>query len=486
MFKKEERKKNRKKYIIIGIVALVVVCFVGVKAAGSNAKMPVTAVAVSKGDVESSITTSGKVESDVTKTYYTQIGGNIDTIPVKLGQAVKNGEVLLYFEEESLAVARKDAEASALSSESSYNDSVNQNSKTQAKLNEANINLEVLEKQITGYTAFIKEQERKLEDTRNAKKASLSAWGRELAKEQADGEDVGEEMADYQYALETLDMSRDLVDIQRTIDDAKEMLAGFEEYEAEMKSQKAATEDNVMSAATKEAKALVNEAEQLKSAQVLDYTNMVSSGLKSDMDGIITQMNVTEGSPVTSGAALLTIASNDQVHVTVNLSKADLAKVEEGQKADVTIAGNTYEGKVSFINHMATTNANNMPVVEAQISVTNADENVYLGIEAKVVIYAQKSENVLLVPVETVNSDKNGDFVYVVENGIVVRKDVVTGVSSDTDIEIISGVKENDQIITDISLNIAEGMEVTVISDVVPEVSTEAESMTEEVSAESE
>ena len=39
----------------------------------------------------------------------------------------------------------------------------------------------------------------------------------ELAKEQADGEDVAEEMAEYQYMLETLDLSKDLVDIQRTI-----------------------------------------------------------------------------------------------------------------------------------------------------------------------------------------------------------------------------------------------------------------------------
>ena len=225
----EEKKKKRKKYILIGVAALVVILAVGIKAAAGNAALPVNVSAVTRGDVEATITTSGKVESDIAKTYYTEISGNIGNVPVKLGQAVKSGDVLLYFEEESLDVARKDAEASALSSESSYNDSMNQNSKTQAKLNEATINLEVLEKQITGYTAFIKEQERKLEDTRNARKATLSAWGRELAKEQADGEDVEEEMADYQYALETLDMSEELVDIQRTIDDAKEMLAGFEE-----------------------------------------------------------------------------------------------------------------------------------------------------------------------------------------------------------------------------------------------------------------
>ncbi len=459
----EVRKKKRKRYIWIGVAALILVFFISTSISASNAKMPVTTEAVVVGDVEATISTSGKVESDLTKTYYSQIAGTIGSIPVKQGQAVKAGDVLLYFEEQSLAIASKDAQAAALTSEGNYNDTMNQNNKTAARLNEANINLGVLEQQITDYTAFVKQQEQKYQDRYNAKKASLSALGMELSKKQADGEDVSDEMAEYQYMVETFDIDKELQDIQTTIDEAKEILGNLEEYKAEMKSQKSATQDNVMSQTAKDAQKTTNEAAQLKNAQMLDYATAVTGGLKADFAGVVTEMTVIEGAPVLSGGALVTVASNEQVHVTVNLSKTDLSKVKEGQKADVTIAGKKYEGEVSFINHMATTNANNMPVVAAQISITNADEEIYLGVEAKVVIYAQKSENALLVPVEAVNSDKNGDFVYVVENNIVVRKDVVTGVSSDTQIEIVSGLKENDQVMTDISLNIEEGMEVMVM-----------------------
>ena len=461
----EVRKKKRKRYIWIGVGVVILFFFIVSKISAANAKMPVTTEYVEIGDVESTISTSGKVESDVIKTYYSQIGGNIGSVPVKEGQAVKSGEVLLYFEEQSLAIASKDAQAAALISEGSYNDSITQNYKNQARLTEATVNLEVLEQQITDYKAFIKQQETKYEDTRNAKKASLSALGMELSKRQADGEDVADEMAEYQYSVETLDMSKDLVEIQRAIDDAKEILANLEEYEAEMKSQKSSTQDSIMSETTKEAKKTTNEATQLKNMQMVDYAASVESGLKADFDGVITEMKVAEGTPVTNGSALLTIASNSQVHVTINLSKSDLAKVKEGQQADVTIAGNKYEGQVSFINHVATTNANNMPVIEAQIAITNADEEIYLGVEAKVVIYAEKAEDVLLVPVEAVNADKNGDFVYIVENNLVVRKDVITGVSSDTYIEIVSGLNENDQVMTEISLDIVEGMEVMAIPE---------------------
>lgn len=470
----EVRKKKRKRYIWIGVAALILVFFISTSISASNAKMPVTTEKVAVGDVEATISTSGKVESDLTKTYYSQIAGTIGSIPVKQGQAVKAGEVLLYFDEQSLTIASKDAQAAALTSEGNYNDTMNQNNKTAARLNEANINLGVLEQQITDYTAFVKQQEQKYQDRYNAKKASLSALGMELSKKQADGDDVSDEMAEYQYMVETFDIDKELQDIQTTINEAKEILGNLEEYKAEMKSQKSATQDNVMSQTAKDAQKTTNEAAQLKNAQMLDYATAVTGGLKADFAGVVTEMTVIEGAPVLSGGALVTVASNEQVHVTVNLSKTDLAKVKEGQKADITIAGKKYEGEVSFINHMATTNANNMPVVAAQISITNADEEIYLGVEAKVVIYAQKSENALLVPVEAVNSDKNGDFVYVVENDIVVRKDVVTGVSSDTQIEIISGLKENDQVMTDISLNIEEGMEVMVMPSMEDVEETEA------------
>jgi len=485
----EVRKKKRKKYIWIAVGVVVAVIFIASKAAAANAKYPVNTVDVVYGDVESTITTSGKVESDVTKTYYAEISGNIGEVPVKAGQAVKEGDVLLHFSKETLDIAGKEAQATALTGESTYNDTMDQNSENQAKLTEATVNLDVLEQQITDYKAFIKEQERKLEDTRNRKKQSLSALGLELSLRQADGEDVSEEMAEYQYLLESLETDKELLDIQRTISDSQEILGNLEEYKAEMKTQKSATENAVFSSETKEAKMVSREAEQMKNDKSLSYVQSVAGGVKADMAGIVTQLTVSEGAPVTSGAALVTVASNSDVHVEISLSKTDLAKVKEGQKADVTIAGKKYEGEVSFINHMATTNSNNMPVVEAQIKILNADEDIYLGIEAKVVIYSDKSENVLVVPVETVNSDKNGDFVYIVENNIVVRKDVVTGVSSDTYIEVTDGLNENDQVMTDISIDITEGMEVMVMTDMtgVSEEMTEATGGAQlEISVESE
>lgn len=473
---KDVRKKKIRKYILIGVAAFILLLIIVSKISAANVKYPVTTVPVQTGDVESIITTSGNVESDIKKTYYTQITGIIGSIPVKAGQAVEEGDVLLNFEEQSLTIARQRAQAEALTSDGSFKDTMNQNAKTAGKLTEATVNLEVLEQQITDYKAFIKEQEIKLEDMTNARKADLYAKELELTERQHDGEDVSDEMAEISYLQSMLPISKDLTDIQRTIDDAKETLSNLESYKTEMKSQKGSTEDGVMSSTTSEAKKTTNEATVAEKEQIVNYADAVAGGLKAEFAGVVTEVTAAEGAPVASGAALLTVSSNKQVHITVNLSKTDLAKVEAGQKADVTIAGKAYEGEVSMINHMATLNSNNTPVVSAQIAITNADADIYLGVEAKVKIHAQKSENVLIVPVEAVNSDKNGDFVYVVENGIVTRKNVVTGVSSDEYTEITEGLKENDQVLTDISTAIVEGMEVTPIPIITDQATSETQS----------
>lgn len=458
---KDVRKKKIRKYIVIGIAVLIVFFIAFSKISAANAKFPVSTVAAKTGDVEAVVATSGNVESDIKKTYYTQIAGTIGDVSVKAGQTVEEGDVLLSFDEQSLTIARQNTQAAVLESNGTYADTMNKNAKTAGKLTEATVNLDVLEQQITDYKAFVKEQERKYEDIKNKRQASLYAAQLEATKN-GDTEQLNE----IQYGLSTLTISQDLVDIQRTIDDAKETLNNLESYKTEMKSQKSATEDNVMSQTTSEAKKTAKEANVAQNQMIVDYADALAGGLKADFSGVVTEVNAATDAPVASGAALLTVSSNKQVHVTVTLSKTDLTKVAVGQKADITIAGKEYEGEVSLINHMATMNNNNTPVVSAQIAITNADADIYLGIEAKVKIHAQKSEGVLLVPVEAVNSDKSGDFVYTVENGIVTRKNVVSGVSSDEHIEIVEGLKENDQVIIGISTAVTEGMEVMAIPTV--------------------
>lgn len=95
-----------------------------------------------------------------------------------------------------------------------------------------------------------------------------------------------------------------------------------------------------------------------------------------------------------------------------------------------------------------------------EIKIVNPDSDVILGVEAKVVISTAKESDAVLIPVTAVNVDMEGEFVYVVEESILVKKKITTGISSDTMVQVTEGLKEGDQVVTNVSANLMEGMTV--------------------------
>ena len=58
---------------------------------------------------------------------------------------------------------------------------------------------------------------------------------------------------------------------------------------------------------------------------------------------------------------------------------------------------------------------------------------------------------------EVVNIGKDGSFCYVLEDGVITRKDITTGISSDDYIEVTDGIEADEQVIRDIG-SLQEGM----------------------------
>ena len=160
------------------------------------------------------------------------------------------------------------------------------------------------------------------------------------------------------------------------------------------------------------------------------------------------------------GSSLLKLESTQQVMVRISVTKYDLDKIAIGQSATVSVGSKEYQGEVSKINKKAETNNSGAAVVGTEIKIVDPDSDLVLGVEAKVVIRTAKEENAVLVPVSAVNVDMEGEFVYVVENNILVKKPVVTGISSDLYIQVKEGLSQGEQVVTDVSAGLTEGMTV--------------------------
>ncbi len=460
------KKKKIIRRSIIGVVAGVFVLFIVISnIAAANTKPVVYTAQVSKGDIEQTLSTSGTVTSEETKTYFAPISVKVGEINVEAGGTVQKGEPVITYDQTALMNEKKTTELKLQASEGSYNSSMQKNMENIGDLSEANVNLDVLEQQITDIDNYIKELQQKVND----KKAALAYEGSLLQISLIDWADKPDS-DEYENLQKLVQMNnyeqtnnKDIRAWQDEITKYTEMLSNCKEYKAEMKSQKTSADGTKLNEGGKEELEANVQMQSISSQTALDSINEVENGVLAEFNGVVTEMNVVEGATPAVGTQLFKLESTDDIKVTIEVTKYDLEKLSAGQKAVVTIAGSKYDGEVSKINKMATKNNSGAAVVSADIKILNPDEKIFLGVEAKIAVSTAKVEQTLIVPVSAVNTDVDGDFVYAVENGFVVRKPVTTGISDSMNIEITEGLAEGDQVMTEVSAGITEGMAVSAV-----------------------
>ena len=461
------RKKKIIKRSIFGVLAALIVLFIVMnKIAAQNILPVVSTMPVSRGDVEQIVSTSGTVKTEESKTYFAPLAVRIGTVDVAAGDSVEKGQKLYAYDEDALADEKQLAELKLQSNEGEYESSMIKNNKYISELGEANINLEVLDQQIEDSENYVRELNQKITD----KQDSLAKEGALLQISLLDWQnDPGsEEYMNLQklIQLNTYEQqhNEEIEMWQNEVKEYEEKIAAYKEYRSEMKSQKSSSESGSLNSGSKSKLVADTQIEKINAEETLSAIEEAEGGIVADFDGVITEMSVVEGSTPTVGAQMVTLESTEKVKVEISVSKYDLQKIALGQEVDVTIAGNVYQGKVAKINGMATTNNSGAAVVGVEIKIENPDSGIFLGVEAKVAVHTEMAEQVLVVPIEVINSDQEGSFVYAVENGILVKKSIVTGISSNTLCEIKEGLNEGDQIVSTVMMGLEEGMPVTAIA----------------------
>lgn len=252
-------------------------------------------------------------------------------------------------------------------------------------------------------------------------------------------------------------VTADTSQLEAALEQASSDLA---ELQSELASQEAVaeTDPSAVTEEEKEKMEISNNLSELDQMSAQELVEEAKKGISADFNGVISAVSVVEGATVTQGTELFTLQNTDRVDVDVNISKYDYDKIEKNQKAEITLAGETYQGTVREISHIAAQNEKGASQISVKVKFDNPDENVFLGVDAKVTIQARKAEDVIVLPAEVVNIGKEGSFCYVLEDGVITRKNVTTGLSSDDYTEILSGIREGETVIRDLG-TLQEGMQ---------------------------
>ena len=433
-----QQKKKRKKRIIGGVIAAALVLFI-VSRVLTPAALPVVMVrSAEKGTVKQTIDTSGTVKTEQQKTYFSPLAAKVEVCKVQEGDAVEAGQVLLTYDAQDLENRKKEAALQNDEAYYGYQNTMDKNSKDTSEYSRSSHDVEILEQQVENAKAEVR-----------ALKQYLTDMGCFLREAQNDNhENLAEE---YQAKI---DQATNQLAVK------EEELAEFQSDLSEQKGIKNSTESTMMTADAKKQAEASKELQALKSAEVTDAVAQVSDGIKADFAGIVTGVKAVDGSNVENGGELFTVSSIEKVCVDVSFSKSDLEKIEEGQKAVATIAGKQYEGTVTRISRAAAKNEKGASIIQGEIHIDNPDTDLYLGVDARVMVEGNKAENVVMIPVEAINIGKDGSFVYVVTDGMVQKRMVTAGISSDEYTEIKKGLEVGEQVIISVDAGIEEGMAV--------------------------
>lgn len=401
---------KKKVYILLGIIAALVVVLIVLKSTGvigknDDSKEVETAKANEITIVET-VSATGKIQPEVEVKISSQVSGEIIDLPVKEGQVVKKGDLLVRINPDLYT--------------SGLNRSISNYSGTKSGLSQAD--------------ASFKEAQASFERSKTLYEKGI------ISK------------ADWDKAIASFEVAK-----------ANKQTAYFNVQSA--------------SASVKEAK-----------------DNLGRTTIYSPNDGTISKLSVELGERILgtqqmAGTELLRVANLNNMEVEVDVNENDIVKINIGDETKIQVDAylkKEFKGIVTSISNSASTTTTADQVTNFKVKVRILKES-YMdliegkpdtyspfrpGMTATVDIITKRKEKVIGVPISAVvvkadtsatkkfevtdenkdkiksKSDKKFECVFVKVGGKAKIRIVKTGIQDDTNIEILSGLKKGDEIIT--------------------------------------
>jgi RND family efflux transporter MFP subunit len=215
------------------------------------------------------------------------------------------------------------------------------------------------------------------------------------------------------------------------------------EADADVSAQKAAL------AAAEEA-LLAAKAALGKDQAMFDYARMTAP-----FDGVITQIYAFTGALLPAGttsnkgdSALCRLSQNDLLRLVIPVPERAVPNIQIGEPVAVNVSGmdRTFEGKIIRFSDQIDLTTRTM---HTEVDVPNPKYQLVPGMYASVKIPLRAAAKVLTVPVQAFQAGSEGKGIVLVvgQGNKIERREVSVGLQSATDVEILSGLQENEAVI---------------------------------------
>jgi HlyD family secretion protein len=395
------KKKRRKRiiYIVVGVVLLLTVVGGLIAATSSNTKIDPSKLAkVEKGDLAKSVVATGKVEPITKVEVKSKASGIVKKLLVDAGDRVKKGQLLAQLDKEEISA---------------------QVAQSQAGLQAAEASLKSAEADF------------------------------ERAKVDAEGPDVPILKRAYERAT---GMAKDGVVSTSALEDAQKNYEMALNKQNGAKAQVTVLKAKIAQAAAQVAQDKAN-LEQLE--EQLSYTDIISP-----IDGVVLSRNVEMGDAVSSilvlgssATLVMTLGDTSEVYVKGKVDESDIGKVYLGQPARIKVESfkdKSFNGKVTKISPMGV-EKDNVTTFEVRVSINNPGGELKAEMTANAEIILEEHKNVLQIPEGSIvyDNQKKASVEVPDPKGKEGKRKIAVniGISNGAKTELLSGLKEGDQVV---------------------------------------
>ncbi len=437
---------TKKKLLIAGLIVVSISSTVGYSIFARNrGVVAIQSGRVLRQDLTQTVSANGEIKPKKDVNVSSNMMGRIVHMPVKEGDRVRTGDLLVQLESIQTEADVKAAEASLDAAEADVEGMV-------AQIRSADATVASAKAEITRAEADLvraKQAFDRQEQLNNQGIVAKDAY--EKAK------------ADYQIADATL------------VSD-KARLAQSEAQAAQALKQRDSTYTRIA---------------QQRAALTRAKDAFSKATIRATLDGIITYLPVNEGEIAIvgvqnqPGTVLMTIADMSVITAEVNVDETDIVNVKLGQEAQIKVdalGDKVLMGRVSEVGNSALTRGNGTTTATATSTSTTTQEakdfkvvvtlddppkELRPGLSCTATIVTATRQQILTVPIQaltirefdadadaakkdpTSNKKKvEKEGVFTLKDGIALFRPVKTGIMGTTDIEILEGVAENDDVVT--------------------------------------
>jgi RND family efflux transporter MFP subunit len=195
--------------------------------------------------------------------------------------------------------------------------------------------------------------------------------------------------------------------------------------------------------------------EQIK--QQINNANIVAP-----ISGIITNCNIKAGEYVNPGASIASLVNISKLKATVYVDETEVYAILADQVVNVSspvFPDKKWVGKVAYISPYGDENHN----YQVDVILNNTPEILKAGTNVSVEFNVAQKENVIVIPKKALVVDRKDPYVYTIKDGAAHGCNVVVGLSEGNNIEIISGLSADDELVLSGQINLSEGSKITIV-----------------------